>query len=135
MLQLAQHAGESMRVETIARLEGLSKAYVAKIIAPLRRAGLVLSVRGVKGGYLLARSPETISLTEILFSLEATEVDDGFCRTHSGKCPRCIHMPDCGIRAMWLLVTEQAYRALSHITLAQLLGEEVVVTNRIKQYF
>lgn len=134
-LQLAQHAGQSMQVEEIATLEGLSKAYVAKIMSPLRRAGLVLSVRGVRGGYLLTRPPEAITLTEVLFALEATEVDEGFCRTHRGHCPRCVHMPDCGIRAMWLLVTEQAYHALSHITLAQLLGKEEVVAKRIKQHF
>jgi Rrf2 family protein len=135
VLQLAQHAETSMRVEEIAKLEGLSKAYVAKIMSPLRRAGLVLSIRGVRGGYLLTRSPEAITLTEVLVALEATKVDEGFCRTHSGNCPRCVHIPDCGIRAMWLLVTEQAYHALSHITLAQLLGKEAVVSKRIKQHF
>ncbi|HIB53524.1 MAG TPA: transcriptional regulator, partial [Nitrospirales bacterium] len=96
VLQLAQHAETSMRVEEIAKLEGLSKAYVAKIMSPLRRAGLVLSVRGVRGGYLLTRSPEAITLTEVLVALEATKVDEGFCRTHSGNCPRCVHIPDCG---------------------------------------
>ncbi len=135
VLQLAQHAEALMRVEEIATLEGLSKAYVAKIMSPLRRAGLVRSVRGIRGGYLLTRPAEEITLTEVLFALEATEVDEGFCRTHSGNCSRCVHMPDCGIRAMWLLVTEQAYRALSHITLAQLLGKEAVVGKRIKQHF
>ncbi|MBQ27813.1 MAG: transcriptional regulator [Nitrospiraceae bacterium] len=135
MLQLVQHVGEPMRVEAIAKLEGLSKAYVAKIMSPLRRAGLVLSVRGVRGGYLLVRPPEMITLTEVLFALEATEVDEGFCRTHSGNCPRCIHMSDCGIRAMWMQVTAQTYHALSHITLAQLLGKETVVAKRIKQHF
>ena len=135
MLQLAQRVGQAMRIEEIARLEGLSKAYVAKIMFPLRRAGLVLSVRGVQGGYLLTRPPESITLTEVLVALEATEVDEGFCRTHRGNCPRCVHMPDCGIRAMWLLVTERVYRALSRITLAQLLGKETVVARRIKQHF
>ncbi len=135
VLQLAQHTEALMRLEEIATLEGLSKAYVAKIMSPLRRAGLVRSVRGIRGGYLLTRPAEEITLTEVLFALEATEVDEGFCRTHSGNCSRCVHMPDCGIRAMWLLVTEQAYRALSHITLAQLLGKESVVGKRIKQHF
>ena len=135
VLQLSHHAGDSMKVEEIAKLEGLSKAYVAKIMTPLRRAGLVMSVRGVRGGYLLTRPPEAITLTEVLFALEATEVDEGFCRTHRGNCPRCVHMPDCGIRAMWLLMTEQAYHALSHITLAQLLGREAVVAKRIKEHF
>ena len=135
VLQLAQHAGTSMQVEEIATLEGLSNAYVAKIMSPLRRAGLVRSVRGVRGGYLLTRPPEAITLTDALFALEATAVDEGFCRTHRGKCPRCVHMPDCGIRVMWSLVTEQAYHALSHITLAQLLGKEAVVAQRLKRYF
>ena len=51
ILQLAQNAGTSMHIEQIASREGLSKAYVAKIMSPLRRAGLVRSVRGVRGGY------------------------------------------------------------------------------------
>ncbi len=135
VVQLAHHAGQSMQVEEIAQLEGLSKAYVAKIMSPLRRAGLVASIRGVRGGYILTRPPEAITLTEVLFALEATEVDDGFCQTHRGKCSCCVHMSDCGIRAMWLLVTEQAYQALSHITLAQLLGNEAVVAERIQQHF
>ena len=134
MLQLAKCVGQSVHVEEIARMEGLSKAYVAKILSPLRRAGLVSSVRGVQGGYLLTRPPESITLTEVLFALEATEVGEEFCRTHRGNCPRCVHMPDCGIRAMWLLVTERVYQALSHITLAELLGKETVVARRVERH-
>ncbi len=135
ILQLAQNAGTSIHIEQIASREGLSKAYVAKIMSPLRRAGLVRSVRGVRGGYELTRSPESITLTEALFALKAIEVDEGFCLMHRGNCLRCVHTPDCGIRAMWLLVTEQAYHSLSHITLAQLLGKEAVVEKRIRKHF
>src|SRR5260370_22541573 len=66
ILQLASvPAGEPLAGGEIARREGLSYPYVEKLLWTLKRAGLTKSHRGVKGGYVLSRSPEEISLGNV----------------------------------------------------------------------
>jgi len=67
LLQLARaEAGHSLTIPEIASQEGLSHPYVAKLLAVLRQAGLIESVRGRAGGYRLARMPVAVTLGTIL---------------------------------------------------------------------
>ncbi len=59
-------------VRAIARRQGLSAAYLEKLLIQMRRAGLVESVRGAQGGYQLAQSPDRISLGQILEAVGET---------------------------------------------------------------
>lgn len=54
----------------ISEAEALPKAYLEQIMSALRRADLVIGTRGARGGYQLARSPESISVTELVVALE-----------------------------------------------------------------
>ena len=55
---------------TIAEREGLSERYLEQLMVPLKRSGLVKSVRGSQGGYVLARRPEDITAGDIIRALE-----------------------------------------------------------------
>ena len=72
MLELAQHhsAGEPVQVRRIAERHGIPSPFLVQIFQELKRAGLVTSVRGAAGGYLLARAPEELTLAELLDVVE-----------------------------------------------------------------
>ncbi|MHB1132858.1 MAG: RrF2 family transcriptional regulator [Chloroflexota bacterium] len=107
----------------IARVEGISLAYLEQIVATLRRAGLVAGSRGVHGGYELSRPPELISAGEIVRALEgplmlAACVADG---DHAANCDR---EATCATKTMWLRLHESIAGVLDSTTLASLCGAE-----------
>lgn len=71
MVELATREGEGpVSLKSIAQNQGLSEHYLEQIFAPMRRAGLVRSVRGAQGGYLLAKPAKDTSVGDILRVLE-----------------------------------------------------------------
>jgi Rrf2 family cysteine metabolism transcriptional repressor len=71
MMELANRYGEGqMSLKAIAQKHDLSEHYLEQLVAPLRNAGLVKSIRGAYGGYILARSPEEITAGDIIRVLE-----------------------------------------------------------------
>lgn len=71
MIELAKKHGEGpISLKTIAQANDLSEHYLEQLIAPLRNAGLVKSIRGAYGGYILARDPIQISAGDIIRVLE-----------------------------------------------------------------
>lgn len=71
MIELAKHHGEGpIPLRQIAAEKGLSEAYLEQLVSPLRNAGLVKSVRGAYGGYMLAHKPADISAADVIKVLE-----------------------------------------------------------------
>jgi len=125
-LARAEAEGESLTLAQIAELEGLSVANAGKLLWILNKAGIVQSQRGTKGGYSLARAASEIRLNEVIRILDADTVDS-FCKTHAGVMDVCVHTSDCGIRPVIVGLHEVVQKALSEITLAQLVGTEAKV--------
>ena len=65
-------SSELMNLNELAKRQNLSLHYLEQLFVKLRRAGLVDSVRGPSGGYRLAKSPESIRITEILEAVDET---------------------------------------------------------------
>lgn len=63
---------QPISVRSIATRQNLPAPYLEKLLIDLRRAGIVISIRGAQGGYLLARSPSQISLAQILAAVGET---------------------------------------------------------------
>ena len=59
-------------IATLAQQQGISESYLEQLIASLKKAGLVESVRGAQGGYALSRKPEDIDVGEVLRALEGS---------------------------------------------------------------
>jgi len=73
MLELAIRSGEGpVHLETLAEVQRLPERYLAKIVQDLRRGGLIRSVRGAGGGYMLARDPSAIKLVEVVRCLDGS---------------------------------------------------------------
>ena len=133
ILQLAKnYGGEPLVGRVIAEREGLSIDYVTKLLMALRRADLVQSVRGIKGGFVLARSPKAITVSHALQALNPeglviTSPESHLCSNFSGQLDECIHLDACGIRPIWVTLSQYISRVLDQISLADLIGDEVQV--------
>ena len=131
ILQLARYfTSVPVTGRQIAESEGLSLDYVSKLLMILRRADLVRSVRGIKGGYALSREPQTIALGEVMRALSneegvvLTSPQSHMCDHFPGQLDVCVHLDACGIRPVWTIVARYLSNMLDHITLVDLLQEE-----------
>lgn len=126
-MQLAmQPEGATLSVKEIANREGLSVAYVEKLLYLLNHAGLAKSVRGINGGYCLTRSPEKISLGEVVRALGGFASDVEICNQFTGNLDSCVHLQNCGLRPLWR-VAFYVQSMLDRISLSQLLQDEAQV--------
>lgn len=78
------HSGVPLQSKQIAELYGLPQNYLEQLLLDLKRAGIVRSTRGCQGGYVLDKSPETLTVLDILNCLEGpSELCSGSCRSLS----------------------------------------------------
>ncbi len=132
LVQLAQRPAGFATIHEIAKAEGLTPAYVAKILGVLRRAGLVNASRGQKGGYTLARPAEAIDLSEALVALGGRLYAPGFCKLHSGGAMRCMHDGNCSIRPVLVGLDRLVHDALAKMTLKSLVRSEPAMHNFVQ---
>ena len=117
-------ATQSQSIPEISRAEGLSIPNVAKLMRILRMGGLVESVRGQSGGYTLAKSPEQVSVGEVLTLLGGTLFGPQFCDRHAGLERVCTHSTDCSLRHLWSTIQQIVANVLNRTTLRDLVREE-----------
>jgi Rrf2 family protein len=132
LLQLARlPQGQVVSVKDIAAKEGMSGAYVEKLLRILSQAGLVHSVRGLKGGYVLNRPAPSVTLGEVVRALGTVESTNHICQSFTGKQDVCVHFSDCGIRSVWSGLTTYIQTFLDRTTLESLLEPEYAVSERL----
>src|ERR1051326_7981820 len=85
LLQIAREPSGFGTIGEIAEREGLSAAYVAKLLMVMRKGGLVASTRGQKGGYRLARPADEITMDAVLEVLGGRLLSADFCARHTGQ--------------------------------------------------
>jgi Rrf2 family protein len=134
LVQLARHEGEEpMRIQDIARAEGLSSEYVAKLMRILRNGALVTSTRGASGGYRLAQAPSEVTLWDAIAVLGGPLFPDSFCEAHPGALRDCVHSPNCSIRGVWRSLSSLLRAALGGITIADLARGDQSAAARLGQ--
>jgi Rrf2 family protein len=106
--------------------EDLPGDYVEQILLKLRRAGLVASVRGAKGGYHLARDPATITVKDVIEAAESRTFQV-FCDAHRVSPQRCGPGGHCSIRPVWRELQRRVDGLLASISLADLERDEAHV--------
>jgi Rrf2 family cysteine metabolism transcriptional repressor len=120
VIELAQHEDKRpLQLKAIAERQGISIKYLEQLMGVLRSAGFIRSVRGAKGGYVLARPAGEITLYEVFRSLEGS-VTTTECVEDTDYCERSA---DCAARTVWIQVEEAIRRVLSGITLADLIKQ------------
>jgi Rrf2 family protein len=119
-IELAQHEGKRpLQLKVIAERQGISVKYLEQLMSLLRSAGFVRSVRGSKGGYILARPAEQINVHEIFRCLEGA-VSTAECTEDMDYCERAA---DCAAREIWLRVEEAIRNVLGSLTLADVVHQ------------
>jgi Rrf2 family cysteine metabolism transcriptional repressor len=118
MIKLAFNHGQGLtQIKTIAEGEDFSVKYVENLIAILNVAGLVVSRRGPKGGYILARHPSEIKVSEIINAIEEP-VHNMNCRQHKKFSKGC---NDCLARHMWSKMHDTIWEVYETTTLQDLI--------------
>ncbi len=125
MVELARRAGEDpIPLAEIAAHDGLPLAYLEHLVARLRKAGLVDSRRGSRGGYLLARSPVEITMAEVVEALEGSIAPIECISQASDGTIVCSRESDpahvCPTKLLWTRVRFAIVRTLQETTLADL---------------
>ncbi len=120
--EIARRAGQGpISIKEISERQGISFSYLEQILHKLGKAGLIESVRGPAGGYLLARKPAELTIGDIVRTLEGP-----IALTHClepGEEGDCYQADDCVARMVWTRVGEKIEEALDSISFEDLLQE------------
>jgi len=122
MLDLAMNRGTGPQsIKLIAERQGIPEQYLEQLIALLRREGLVSSVRGAQGGYLLAKPPGDITMAELMRVLEgpislSNCLEDQDCCDRSGVC---------SARRVWERLSQSIDQVLHSVTLEDMLEDHM----------
>lgn len=119
ILELAENYGKGpLQLKIIARHQEISVKYLEQLMAILKSAGIVRSIRGSKGGYILAKPPGQIKVSDCFNCLEGSVVtvecvDNTDC---------CVRAADCAARQVWAQVQHAIENVLQSITLQDLVN-------------
>ena len=120
MLELAAHYGKGpLQIKIIAQRQEISIKYLEQLMAMLKSGGFIRSMRGSKGGYLLARAPDKIKISEVFTAREGPVVTVE-CVEDQSYCSRAI---DCVTRQLWADVQNAIMGVLNSLTLQDLIDK------------
>lgn len=118
MLDMAEHYNEGpIPIGDIATRQDISAKYLQQLLIPLKKIGYVKSVRGPKGGHMLTRPPDKITVGEIVSVLEG-KINLSECIEHPDACNRS---SSCLTRNIWGEATKAMYDKLNSITLSEMI--------------
>ena len=123
MLDLAMNAESGpISLADISRRQEISLSYLEQLFARLRRDGLVDSVRGPGGGYLLAMAPAEITVARVIQA-----VNESVDSTRCGGLSDCQQGDTCLTHHLWCELSEHIQGFLERVTLEQLAGREEIL--------
>ena len=125
----ARPPGQPVRKKEIAASEGITEAYLEQLLTRLKSAGLVRSLRGNKGGFLLAREPGGITVADVVRIMEGPVA---LVDCLEGGCDR---MPGCAVRAVWAKANRAVEKVLAESTIEDLARETARIRKSRKQSF
>jgi len=117
-LALAYKSGP-LQIKTIAEHQNISNKYLEQLVAMLKTAGLVRSIRGPHGGYVLSKPPDEVKLVEVFKTLEGPVL--------TVECTEdetvCANSADCVTRDLWIEINEAILNVLRKKTLGDLVKQ------------
>ena len=128
LIDLAQYSEvEPVSINSIATRQGISERHLEQLMTLLKKAGLIKSIRGAGGGYVLAKDTSDISVGDVLRALEGSLEpvectafhDDNICEAAGG----------CVTKYVWQRINESINRTVDEINLKQLVEESKTVSN------
>jgi Rrf2 family cysteine metabolism transcriptional repressor len=123
MLDLADYYRQDpINLGSIAKRQEISESYLEQLVAVLKKAGLVTSVRGAQGGYELARDPAQIKVSEIFTALEGP-IAPAECVRESATEGECRNFQRCAVQLLWRKLRNSITAVLEATTLADLVDQ------------
>lgn len=123
VIDIAIHGeNEPVSLSDIAVRQDISISYLEQLIAKLKKANIVTSVRGAKGGYSLAMTKEDISVGDILRALEG-DLSPVNCSEVTENGDACKASNQCITKIVWKRISDSINEAVDNLTLADLLEE------------
>ncbi len=113
---MAKDSVDMHAAQEIAESTGIAQPTVSKILKMLVKAKVVTSVRGAKGGYLLAKPPEKITVAAVINALEGPIALTECSISHK----HCEQADGCDIQGNWGLINQRIFNALESVTLADM---------------
>lgn len=125
MYDLALHQGQGpIALKSIAVRQGISEHYLEQLMATLRKAGYVQSIRGAQGGYTLTKNPAEVSVGDIIRIMEGPIAPVDCLLTSTENNHFCSRAGKCVTRDVWAKVRDSINDVLDSITLADLCKDE-----------
>ena len=115
LLYMAILDGKALSVRAIAEGSDISEAYLEQLFIPLRKAGIIRSIRGTDGGYVPGRAPDQISVGDVLRIMEGS-LEIAECV----KTDECLQSAACVSRELWVELYTEINDCIDSITLADL---------------
>ncbi|KRQ86882.1 HTH-type transcriptional regulator CymR [Caloramator mitchellensis] len=130
MFELAKsYGGAPVSIKEISERQNISEYYLEQLFSSLRKAGLVKSIRGAQGGYVLSREPKDITIKEIFNVLEGP-IELSECITEEMNCSRIDY---CATRLLWLKINNSINEVLNSTTLQDVVNDYNTLQNfRVK---
>lgn len=126
LIDLAQYSEiEPVSISSIATRQGISERYLEQLMTLLKKAGLIKSIRGAGGGYVLAREMSDISVGDVLRALEGN-LEPVECAAFSQR-ESCEAAGGCVTKYVWQRINESINRTVDEINLKQLVEESKCV--------
>lgn len=122
MIDMARYSEEEpVSISSVAARQGLSEGYLEQLVSLLKKAGLVKSIRGAGGGYVLARSMEEISVGDILRALEGNLEPVRCAAFYSDE--GCMAADGCVTKYVWQRINESINKTVDEMSLGELVRE------------
>lgn len=121
---------EPVAIRSIAEKEAIPMAYLEQLLNKLRRSGLIESVRGPAGGYVLSRRPEVVTVRDIVAALEGTIAPVPCVKYKGTPAIRCGRSRICVTKAVWAKLTKAIDECLASVTLKDLCDEAKTIEGR-----
>ena len=133
MVDIAVYSQNSpVPISAIAERQNISVRYLEQLLPKLKKAGMIKSIRGAQGGYMLDKDPQDISAGDILRTLEGdlTPVD---CAAFTGDTSNCGGTKFCVTKTVWKRINDSVQQAVDSITLQDLMEESIEIHNKYDQ--
>jgi Rrf2 family transcriptional regulator, cysteine metabolism repressor len=120
MVEFGQKYGQDpVSVQELFRKQRIPKLYLQQILVKLRRNGLVESIRGTNGGFVLKKEPKQIKILDIVKAVEGPVQLISCTKNAKDKC--CRRMKECLTRPVWVELHEVVNKVLNERTLSDLM--------------
>lgn len=119
MVDLAINYGkEPVSIKSISERQNISEYYLEQLFSTLRKGGLINSIRGAQGGYVLNKKPKDITINDIMELLEGP-VEISSCLMED----TCDNMEECPTRLLWVRMKQSIENVMSSTTLQDMVDD------------